>query len=60
MNDQDLLTRVVVDVEKRTFYLYSEEGDDRTVTCDTVNEFMNVLKLCRDMLDEETLVYTTL
>jgi hypothetical protein len=58
--DQDVLTRVVVDVEKRKFYLYSLQGDERMVECESPNEFMNVLKLCREMLDEDTLVYASL
>lgn len=56
----DVLNKVVVDLEKRKFYLYSNEGNERVVECETTEEFMNVLKLCREMLDEDTLKYVTL
>ena len=38
--------KCVVDPVKRTFYLYSSEGDKKQVDCDTVDEFMNVLGFC--------------
>ncbi len=57
MNDE-YLTRCVVDPIKRTVYLYSSEGTEKQVTCDTVDEFMNVLEFVRDSLDEDTLSYT--
>jgi hypothetical protein len=56
MNDE-YLTRCVVDPIKRTVYLYSSEGTEKQVTCDTVDEFMNVLEFVRASLDEDTLSY---
>jgi hypothetical protein len=53
----EYLTRCVVDPLKRTVYLYSNEGDTKEVTCDTVEEFMNVLDFVRATVDEETLSY---
>ena len=53
----EYLTRCVVDPLKRTVYLYSNEGDTKEVTCDTVEEFMNVLDFVRAAVDEETLSY---
>ena len=47
----------MVDPLKRTVYLYSTEGDTKEVTCDTVEEFMNVLDFVRATVDEETLSY---
>ena len=41
--DDEYLTKCVVDPSKRTVYLYSSEGDEKVVECDTVDEFMNVL-----------------
>ena len=55
----EYLTRCVVDPIKRTVYLYSSEGDEKQVTCDTVDEFMNVLSFVRGILDEDTLVYSS-
>ena len=54
---EDYLTRCVVDPVKRKFYLYSEQGDERVLDCETVEQFMGVLELCRAVLDEDTLAY---
>ncbi len=54
----EYLTRCVVDPVKRTVYLYSSEGSEKEVVCETVDEFMNVLEFVRATVDEETLSYT--
>ena len=53
----EYLSRGVVDPIKRTVYLYSSEGSEKQVTCETVEEFMNVLEFVRATVDEETLSY---
>ena len=53
----EFLTRCVVDPLKRTVYLYSNEGDEKQVSCETVEQFMNVLELVRATVDEKTLSY---
>lgn len=53
----EYLSRCVVDPIKRTVYLYSNEGTEKEVVCDTVDEFMNVLEFVRATVDEETLSY---
>ena len=58
MQDDEYLTRCVVDPVKRTFYLTSSEGDEKTVNCDTVEEFMNVLSFVRATCPEERLTYS--
>ena len=45
--DDEYLTRCVVDTIRRTFYLYSSDGDEKVVKCDTVEEFMSVLDVVR-------------
>jgi hypothetical protein len=57
---EDYLTRCVVDPVKRSFYIYSEQGDDRVIECETVDQFMSVLEMCRNLLDEDTLIYSPL
>ncbi len=59
--DDAYLTRCVVDTTARTFYLYSSDGTDKIVTCETSQQFMDVLRLCREVLpdiDDDLLVYT--
>ena len=53
----EYLTRCVVDPVKRTVYLYSSEGSEKEVVCETVDEFMNVLDFVRATVDEDTLSY---
>jgi len=53
----EYLARCVVDPLKRTVYLYSTEGSEKQVSCETVEEFMNVLDFVRATVDENTLSY---
>ena len=53
----EFLSRCVVDPIKRTVYLYSSEGSEKQVTCDTVDEFMNVLEFVRATVSEDVLSY---
>ena len=55
----EYLTRCVVDQSKRTVYLYSSEGDEKQVTCETVEQFMSVLDFVRATVDESTLTYSS-
>lgn len=54
---EEFLTRCVVDTLARKFYLYSSEGTEKVVDCETIDQFMNVLEVVRNQLDEKTLVY---
>ena len=45
-----------VEVEQ-ILYLYSEGGEKRTVDCDTVQEFMNVLTFVRATASEDIISY---
>jgi hypothetical protein len=56
MNDE-YLTRCVVDPLKRTVYLYSNEGSEKQVSCETVEEFMNVLEFIRGRVSDDVLSY---
>ena len=56
--DEEYLMKCVVDPLRKTFYLYSNEGDTKEVVCDNVDQFMNVLNLVRDMWPEDRLVYS--
>jgi len=53
----EFLTRCVVDPSKRKFYLYSNQGDEKTVDCENMEEFMNVLELVRCITPEDVLAY---
>jgi hypothetical protein len=53
----EYLTRCVVDPIKRKVYIYSSEGTEREVECETVDEFMNVLNFVRTVVDEDMLSF---
>ena len=55
----EYLSRCVVDPVKRTVYLYSNEGSEKQVTCETVEQFMNVLEVVRDQVHEDNLAYSS-
>jgi len=57
--DEEYLMKCVVDPTKKAFYLYSNEGDEKEVLCDNTEQFMNVLKLVRATVDEDTLSYSS-
>ena len=56
--DDEYLTKCVVDPIKRTYYLYSNEGQKKSIECDSVEEFMGVLKVVRATCPEQRLAYT--
>ena len=51
--DDEYLTDVMVNVGARTFVMFSNEGTERKVECDTVDEFMEVLEMVRVLVDDE-------
>ena len=55
--DEEYLMKCVVDTTKKTFYLYSNEGDTKEVACDNTEQFMNVLELVRSTCPEGRLFY---
>ena len=58
MTDEKLY-RCVVNLQDRSFYLYSDQGSKKTVVCETMEEFMNVLEVVRDRCDEDALSYAS-
>ena len=56
--DDEHLTRVVIDTCSRTFRLFSNEGDEKVVECDNYEEFMNVLELVRAVVSDDILAYS--
>ena len=55
--DDEYLTRCVVDPLKRKLYLYSSEGDEKTVDCETMDQFMSVLRFVSETASDEVLSY---
>ena len=57
-DNDEYLTRVVIDTCARTFYMYSNEGDARIIMCDSIDEFMTVLELIRRVVDDNIIAYS--
>ena len=55
--EDEYLMKCVVDPAKRSCYLYSNEGEEKVVNCDTLQQFMDVLEVVRDTCPEERLIY---
>lgn len=47
--EEDLLSKVIVDMCSRSFLLVSESGLQRLVECDTPDEFLRVLQVCNEL-----------
>ena len=58
MNDE-YLARCVLDITGRKVYLYSSEGSEKEVSCETVDQFMNVVEFIRKTLDENLISYSS-
>lgn len=56
----EYLTRCVVDPLRKTVYIYSNEGTEKELVCETTDQFMNVLNFIRATVDEDTLTYAPL
>ena len=55
--EDEYLMKCVVDPAKSSFYLYSNQGEEKVVECDTVEQFMDVLEVVRDTCPEGRLIY---
>jgi len=54
---EDYLENVLIDMSKKQFKLFSMLGDEKLVVCDTTEQFMSVLNVVRDKVDEDCIYY---
>jgi hypothetical protein len=57
---QESVLGIVIDVCTRSFLLISDEGNEKLVECDTVQEFMNVLEVVTANLEPDQIEYADL
>ena len=55
MNDASVV-KTIVDICSRSFKIVSDEGYVQLVQCESVQEFMDVLEVCQEFMDEDMLV----
>ncbi len=58
--DEDFVKGTVIDVCTRTFLIISDDGREKTVTCETTEQFMDVLEVVTDLLEPERIEYADL
>ena len=54
---QETVKGIVIDVCTKSFLLLSNRGGTKQVTCDTTEEFMNVLEVVTNNLDPDQIEY---
>ena len=57
MNDASVV-KTIVDICSRSFKIVRDEGYVQLVHCESVQEFMDVLEVCQEFMDEDMLVYS--
>ena len=57
MNDASVV-KTIVDICSRSFKIVSDEGYIQLVQCESAQEFMDVLEVVNDYLDEDMLVFS--
>jgi hypothetical protein len=57
---QETVLGIVIDVCTRSFLLISDQGSERLVECETVQEFMNVLEVVTANLEPDQIEYADL
>ena len=60
MSSTECVLGIVIDVCTRSFLLLGDEGNERMVECDTVEEFMNVLDFATAFLEPDQIEYAEL
>jgi hypothetical protein len=54
---QETVQGIVIDVCSKSFLLLSDQGSTKEVSCETTEEFMNVLEVVTSNLDPEQIEY---
>ena len=55
--DDDWVNRTVIDVCNRSFLIISDDGEERIITCETTEQFMDVMEVVNKLLEPERIKY---
>ena len=58
--DDDVVNRTIIDVCTRSFLIISDGGEERMITCETTEQFMDVMEVVNKLLDPERIEYSNL
>jgi len=56
----DVVNRTIIDVCTRSFLIISDDGEERMITCETTEQFMDVMEVVNKLLDPERIEYSNL
>ena len=56
----EFIDRVVIDLCAKSFLLVGSNKHENLIECDTTDEFMGVLKVCKEYLKTEQIEYADL
>ena len=54
---EEYIESILVDINARTFCLFGSDGNERKVDDNSVDEFMAILSVIRNVVDEEIIYY---
>tara|TARA_B100000700_G_scaffold231958_1_gene256788 strand:- start:140 stop:343 length:204 start_codon:yes stop_codon:yes gene_type:complete len=58
--DDDVVNRTIIDVCRRSFLIISDEGEERILSCETTEQFMDVMEVVTQLLEPERIKYADL
>ena len=56
----DIVNRTIIDVCTRSFLIISDGGEERMITCETTEQFIDVMEVVNKLLDPERIEYSNL
>ena len=54
---EEFVESIVIDINSHNFLLMSDQGNQKFVECDTIDQFLNVLKVVKDNLSDDQIKY---
>jgi len=60
VDPSEFVDRVVIDLCAKSFLLIGSMKEENLIECDTTDEFMGVLKVCKEYLKTEQIEYADL
>ena len=58
--DDDFVNRTIIDVCNRSFLIISDDGEEKFITCETTEQFMDVKEVVNKLLDPDRIKYADL
>lgn len=56
-NEEEYLVSCTVDVFSKKFFLHSDQGTEKVVDCDNIDQFLTLLSVVREFLNDDMIEY---